>query len=496
MHAVQHLLQQDLKTKNTLALILFSISLAAGGSLTFVQGEMGAALLYGGLLLLLVSLYGLFRFLMDKEHVFPYSLIVIAYLFIAVYISLLDGGTAVVSILFFLLFLSTLHMYPFLFCIGFIAGGAGLYFNSFYTTAEAAVLQENFPSLLLAYILAGALASGLIYLNRKQMRQLESLLLESEKLSHEKAQEHLRLQENVNKMIGNISTVNHSVQDNVKSQADITAAIAEIAAGSSTQSEKISSISAHAQHTATQMATLREETTSISGDFMHANELAQSGSAHAAELAENMTGLQQEIGSLNEAFHELTEKIAETDTFSQAIIQVSEQTNLLALNASIEAARAGEAGKGFSVVADEIRKLAETTSDTAEKITANLNQVNRTNQAAVEKMQTSNTMVASQDEKTSKVHEAFETFSSLVDSLNEKVSSFDELAATVQNQSREVDASTEELAAIIEEASAGIEEVSATMENVSKQNEQIGSDMKDTEAVVTQLTTAEETSAS
>ncbi|WP_346944841.1 methyl-accepting chemotaxis protein [Clostridium sp.] len=81
------------------------------------------------------------------------------------------------------------------------------------------------------------------------------------------------------------------------------------------------------------------------------------------EILDIILGIKESIDYTFDATKKLDEKSKEIDNIMLIISQISDQTNLLALNASIEAARVGEMGKGFSVVADEIRKLAESTRD-------------------------------------------------------------------------------------------------------------------------------------
>ncbi|MDJ0576871.1 MAG: methyl-accepting chemotaxis protein [Xenococcaceae cyanobacterium MO_234.B1] len=97
-------------------------------------------------------------------------------------------------------------------------------------------------------------------------------------------------------------------------------------------------------------------------------DLSETGKASVNQTMEGIGTLQNQVTAIADQIIRLSEQTGQISTISDLVADVANQTNMLALNASVEAARAGEQGKGFTVVAGEIRKLADQTKKSAEKI--------------------------------------------------------------------------------------------------------------------------------
>ncbi|WP_275420946.1 methyl-accepting chemotaxis protein [Fervidibacillus halotolerans] len=92
-------------------------------------------------------------------------------------------------------------------------------------------------------------------------------------------------------------------------------------------------------------------------------------------MADSITQLSNEINTITERARETAEKVGKIEGISHLVREIADSSNLLGLNAAIEAARAGEHGRGFSIVAEEVRKMANTSKQHAEEINDHTNQI-------------------------------------------------------------------------------------------------------------------------
>ena len=296
-----------------------------------------------------------------------------------------------------------------------------------------------------------------------------------------------------NTMKGNLSSLISSVSLNVSN----TTAVAEQLAASTDEvmqttkeitehMEQIASGGAHAATTGNDCAIATDETAQgvsrIAEAAQNLHSYAIDMQAMTREGGQTLQTAEQQMAVIQQSSHETREKIkhlslqsAEIENITKVISDITEQTNLLALNAAIEAARAGEHGKGFAVVADEVRKLAEDSKNSAKQIVELTSTIQKDTKEVEESV---NSTIQNVDQGVHYLHVAQTSFNNIFEAVSE-------MTAQIQ----EVSASSEEISASTEEVAASVTEMAQAAKNTAEESNQILASVEEQSATMVEINT-------
>lgn len=165
----------------------------------------------------------------------------------------------------------------------------------------------------------------------------------------------------------------------------------------------------------TSMENLAENITNVHIKILDTDKTADSGLSVINNLDVSLKDLEESFTTSNSTVNSLVSKLESVNTITDSISQIANQTNLLSLNAAIEAARAGEAGKGFSVVAGEVKRLAENSEAAVKSITAILDEIKSDILKASNAMNNGNSALKVQHDSLSDAKESFSSIKSSID---------------------------------------------------------------------------------
>lgn len=290
-----------------------------------------------------------------------------------------------------------------------------------------------------------------------------------------------------------------AAQQSNATMQEVASAIGQLARGAQTQAQRVEETTKVMEQLNASISQGAESTQKAASASSQASQSAQKGAETVRAAIETMDKIENTTTATSKVVTKLGERSEQMSGIVNVITNVADQTNLLALNAAIEAARAGEAGRGFAVVAEEVRKLAENSSNSAAEIGQLIKETTSETEAAVRNMEASTKEVASGKEMITRAGDALEEILQASQSVSTMLQQISASSQQMASGAKQVVKSVEDVATIAEQASsstqqasASTEQMVATMEEMAASAQSLGEMGSELNNLVVEFKTGEE----